>query len=505
MENKNDKAWLSESVYTDTQRCIKSTFLSLHEPELKINTGFSASHTFQIVEKTARTLYPNGIDVMEEEYINFNHFVYYTKHLLDKGNKTIYQACFQSEFKRCKVDILIQHNEKKWTIINVVSRTKVEDTDILRLGFISKTIQELYPKISLEAKVIYLNSNYVRENELDLQKLFNSEDISRRINLVQPIVDRFIRSAIKMYNATKPPNIGIGTYCQKPFPCPFQHICWKDIPEYSVFDLSHVWLTRQFQFYQQGIVKLEDIPRTAKLSENQWMQIDCELQKIIVTNLPAIDKFMEELEYPISHMDFETFQPAIPLFPGTSPYDQIPFQFSVHTEYSNGDVIHHEFLHNGKSDPRLLFLQKLLTVVGAEGTILCYNHRFETARLKELAMYYPEYGADIMRIIDRIKDLMYPFEKRFLYHPEQKGSVSLKVVLPAWAPDLNYKGLSIGNGVAASAEYEKLGQSFTSAKEKAKIRKDLLEYCKMDTYAMVRLLKVLKSLIQKEELVKIKS
>jgi hypothetical protein len=207
-----------------------------------------------------------------------------------------------------------------------------------------------------------------------------------------------------------------------------------------------------------------------------------------------IQLFLADLIYPLSFMDFETFQTAVPLYDGAKPYQQIPFQYSIHyREYQTAPLKHSEFLAETGGDPRIPFVENLLKDINGKGDIIVYNKAFEIARLKELARDFPKYSQHINSLISRIKDLMLPFQKRFYYKPEMKGSHSIKNVLPALVPSLHYDDLNISQGSMASLSFEQLLYEDDLFRVN-EIRKDLLEYCRLDTLAMVKILEVLESL-----------
>jgi hypothetical protein len=187
-------------------------------------------------------------------------------------------------------------------------------------------------------------------------------------------------------------------------------------------------------------------------------------------------------------MDFETFMPAVPLFNNSRPYQQIPFQYSLHYKKDkDAELEHFEFLAEASRDPRLPFIKKLLNDTKAEGIILVYNKAFEITRLNEIARDFPEFNKEIDERINRIVDLMIPFQKKYYYTPEMKGSYSIKYVLPALVPEMNYNNLEIKEGGKASIAFESLYYE-TDLFKTAEIRTNLLEYCKMDTLAMVEIL-----------------
>jgi hypothetical protein len=205
----------------------------------------------------------------------------------------------------------------------------------------------------------------------------------------------------------------------------------------------------------------------------------------------SIRDFLSELQYPLYFLDYETLMPAIPLFDGTRPFQQIPFQYSLHIQKApSSPLVHKEFLHQDQSDPRKAFVEKLVQDCGTQGTIIVYNQAFEIARNNELAADFPEYAESIRSINNRVIDLLVPFRNRWLYHPNQKGSASIKAVLPAFT-DLSYDDLDISHGGEAMRQYGAFMSGSLDASFWHALWEDLSVYCKQDTFAMVELLNVL--------------
>jgi hypothetical protein len=246
----------------------------------------------------------------------------------------------------------------------------------------------------------------------------------------------------------------------------------------------------------QGIIDISSIPEDTKLNDKQQIQKDC-----VICGQPHIDtdeikSFLKGLKYPLYFMDFETFATAVPIYNGTRPYQNIPFQFSLHVITKPGAMIeHYEFLAEGKDDPRPAFLAELKQDIGPKGNILVYYEAFEKSRLKELAKAFPEYQAWVDSIIGRIVDLNVPFRDFSYYHPQQLGSSSLKQVLPVLT-DLTYDDLEIGEGTTASLKFMEAAFGNISEVERQKIRANLLIYCGQDTEAMVRIIERLDELSQ---------
>jgi hypothetical protein len=291
------------------------------------------------------------------------------------------------------------------------------------------------------------------------------------------------------------PQIDIGEHCHNPYTCGFFNYCREHIPEDSIFDFSGMHLKKKYEMYKEGIIKLEDIPEVYSLNKNNKLQLEAYMGGKAITDKDAIKEFISDLNYPLFFMDFETFQPAVPLFDNSRPYQQIPFQYSIHyTESKKGELKHFEFLAEPGEDPREKFIIKLLEDTSAKGDIIVYNKAFEITRLKEIANDYPAYAEQIEERISRIKDLMIPFRQKYYYSPEMKGSYSIKAVLPSLVPELSYDELEINEGGLASIAFESLWNE-TDLMFIADIKEQLLEYCKLDTLAMARILEKLSELL----------
>jgi hypothetical protein len=240
-----------------------------------------------------------------------------------------------------------------------------------------------------------------------------------------------------------------------------------------------------------GVESIRDIPDDFPLNERQRRACTS-----VQTGQPwysdDLGKELGALKYPLYFMDFETINPAIPRFAGMRPYDQIPFQWSVHVQRKPGAAPEHfEFLATDTNDPRREFIASLCFALGKTGSIVVYNQQFESRRLSELAAWLPEFGGRIKKIQRRLWDLL-PVIRNHVYHPAFAGSYSLKGVLPALEPDMTYEGLEVADGTDAGLAWESLVRGTFNQPEQDKIRKALLEYCGQDTLALVRLLQKLR-------------
>ncbi|HQF44092.1 MAG TPA: DUF2779 domain-containing protein, partial [Ignavibacteriaceae bacterium] len=440
----------------------------------------------------AQNLFPGGTDASPKSPSEYNNAVALTKKLLKNKQHVIYEASFNFSDVLSIADIVVQE-KSSLKIFEVKSSTSISETYLQDAALQYWVITNSGYKVK-DFSIIYINNQYLRDGELDLNKLFISESVLRSIKPMQKWVEEKVNRFKKVLNKKTIPDIDIGEHCYNPYTCAFYEYCRKHIPDNSVFDLAGLQLNKKYDLYRQGIIRLKDIPNDISLPQTAKVQLDVFKSRKNIINKPEIKEFLSDLNYPIYFMDFETIQPAIPLFDKSKPYQQIPFQYSLHFKKNKKSKIEHfEFLAEAVDDPRIKFIENLLKATRNKGDILTYNKSFEITRLKEIAETFPVYKKQIEERISRIKDLMVPFQKKYYYTNDMQGSYSIKYVLPALIPDLSYKDLDINEGGLASIAFESLYYE-TDMFKISEIRNNLLEYCKLDTFAMVKLLEKLESL-----------
>jgi len=440
----------------------------------------------------AQNLFPGGTDASPKSPSEYNNAVALTKKLLKNKQQVIYEASFNFSDVLSIADIVVQE-KSTLKIFEVKSSTSVSETYLQDAALQYWVITNSGYKVK-DFSIIYINNQYLRDGELDLNKLFTTESVLRSIKPMQKWIEEKVNRFKKVLNKKTIPDIDIGEHCYNPYTCAFYEYCRKHIPDNSVFDLAGLQLNKKYDLYRQGIIRLKDIPNNISLPQTAKIQLDVFKSRKNIINKPGIKEFLSDLNYPIYFMDFETIQPAIPLFDKSKPYQQIPFQYSLHFKKSKKSKIEHfEFLAEAVDDPRIKFIENLLKDTRNKGDILVYNKPFEVTRLKEIAETFPVYKKQIEERISRIKDLMVPFQKKYYYTNDMQGSYSIKYVLPALISDLSYKDLDINEGGLASIAFESLYYE-TDMFKISEIRNNLLEYCKLDTFAMVKLLEKLESL-----------
>jgi hypothetical protein len=289
------------------------------------------------------------------------------------------------------------------------------------------------------------------------------------------------------------PELGIAITkhkCKNTFyECPFVHHCWKDVPEYSVFDAFRG--ARADEIFAEFGADLSNLPPEIIVGQMHAGDIESFINNQEIVKPNEIREFLTRLHYPLYFLDYESINPPIPMFDGTRPYQQICFQFSLHIlRAPNAELEHYEFLHDAGSDPRPALCQKLIELCGTDGDVIVYNAPFEMTRNREMAKAFPQFANGLNAINSRIVDLLIPFRNRALYKPSQHGSASIKKTLPAFT-DISYDNMEIGNGTAASGWFMAFMKGILTPEQTEQMRTNLLKYCGQDTFAMVALLRVL--------------
>ena len=478
---------LSKSDYIIGLDCLKQLWLKKNRKDLEPEYDERTLQNFATGDKVqdlARDYYPGGILVDAETCDVFGGAAKTKK--AAKSHDILYEAtavlnngCF------CRIDVLIK-NGAAWDLIEIKSAAKVQNYYIDDLAFQKYVFENAgYPVIN--CKVLHINNKYVRHGELDIRQLFTEEDVSERVNAEKNEVEGFVKGMLSYQEMPEEPEIPPHAGCTD---CPYYAHCCKDVPEYSVFDLLSAKKADLF-YHQTKSFNVEDVSEDWCTSDKQLIDRAAYLEKGLHVEPKNIQKWLNTLEYPLYYLDYETVQCAIPMFDDAWPYEQIPFQFSLHIQEAPGaEPKHVEFLHQERSDPRRAIAESLVKNCGKKGTVLAYYYNFEIGRNSELAELFPDLAADIGAINERMIDLWKPFKNRFLYSYKQKSSASIKYVLPAFS-DLSYQGMNIANGGEAMSKYLTFLEGKQNEKESKQMFADLLKYCGQDTYAMVLLMDVL--------------
>lgn len=485
---------LSKSRFLAGLQCHKRLYLECFHPDLADPVDAGQQATLDAgtrVGELARNLYADGLHIGEPYFQHEDAVTSTQAALCDNSIPSIYEAAFLYDDIRIRVDILARAADNLFDLIEVKSTTSTKEEHLPDLGVQLYVLRGCGIPVR-RACLAHLNKEYVYQGgDYDLGQLFSVEDINDEVQPLLTDIPSILGEMRFHLSHPEPPDIKARKQCFQPYTCPFYGHCHAYEPEHSVTQLPRASQKLLDLLEEEGIEDIRDIPADfPSLNATQQRVRDCVVSSRVYVN-PELARALAQLEYPIHFLDFETFNPALPVYVGTRPYQVIPFQWSNHILVRDSRLTHQEFLNEGFGDPREPFAKSLLKTLGTTGTIITYSN-FEATRIRELALALPELSSDLLALLDgRIVDLLQLIRK-YCYHPEFHGSFSLKSVLPALVPNLDYSDLEIYEGNQASTAYAEMILPETSTDRRDSLRKALLAYCKRDTEAMVRLFQTLR-------------
>ena len=500
---------LSKSKYTLFCQCPKALWLRTYKPEVEtIDPSVEARYEQgNEVGDLAMEYFGSYVEVttFTDDKLDLAAMIDKTKQEMAAGTENICEASFSYEGNYCAVDIL-HKTPDGWAIYEVKSSSGDDEKEGKMEAFHKYVVDIAYQKWVLTkcgikvtgTYLVCLNKDYVLDGELDIQGLFRIVDLRELVENELVKVPMQVRKASQVINTEDEPDKDLGEHCRNPYPCAFWEYCKQrnGVPQPSVFDVyggkgrGGFSFKKKLQCYKDGIITYDSL-RNLTLGPIQNMQIESFLTGQKFINPKGIRKFLDKLSYPLYFLDFETMQDVVPQYQGTHPYQQITFQYSLHIKESeNADYKHREFLApSDGSDPRRSLAEHLCEHIPMNVCTLAYNKMFERGRIKELADLYPDLADHLLNIHEHIVDLIDPFRAGDYYVPAMGGSFSIKSVLPALFPcddELDYHKLDkqVQNGGDAMTIFPKIKDM--KLDEAAAARKALLEYCKLDTWAMVK-------------------
>jgi len=428
---------------------------------------------------------PFEINVMKQGYeVEALAKEYLEKFVLKPEENLILQKTFTDRQFTVRTDILVHKSStESYDLYEVKSGTSVKKENIYDVTYQFLILSQ---QIKIDRVfILHLNSEYIRYSNLNLAELFLAEDVTQKALELQDEVDKLRDIALE--TAHKPSQEGIKP-CFNPKSCSCPDICHPGIPEYSIFDIPRLSKKKKTELLSQGVLAIYDVPKSFALNSKQRLIVDVAQSNQELINREAIQKEFQHFTFPIYFLDYETYLSAIPMYDGYKPQQQMVFQYSLHKmETLNGDIRHTENLAITKDDPSKSLIKQLREDIGDTGTVFVWFKPFEMTRNKELAIIHPEYAAFLEDLNDRIYDLGDFINFGFYLHPEFKGSWSIKNVLPVMVPELKYDEMEIGKGDQAMMAWWELINDMLSTDEAEKTKIALLAYCKLDTWAMVKI------------------
>lgn len=496
--------YFSKSKYCLAWQCPKLLWLSKFKPELKpedpsLQARFDEGN---VVGDMAMQLFGDFTEVTafkDDGKLDLDKMQELTKDCIESGKENICEASFNYNGLYCAVDILHKENGG-YAIYEVKSSTHASHIYAVDISYQKYVLEHCGVNIT-GTYLICIDPEYVRGEELDITKFFQIIDMSAEVNDELQNVPSLLRKAEQVYNLKDEPQKDIGEHCREPYECAFWGYCTKNLPTPNVFDLYRMSFKKALEHYYNGQIGFNDLLFDSGITNAKQLR---QMLHNVSAQPDDIDKngirdFLDTLSYPLYFLDFETMQPVIPQFPGTKPYAQIPFQYSLHyIEYAGGPLLHKEFLAESGTNPLRAIAERLCEDIPKNVCVTAYNKAFECARLKELAGYFPDLAEHLLNIESNMKDLLVPFQSGYYYNKAMGGSFSIKSVLPALFPNdpaLDYHNLEqIHNGGEAMSIFPQI--QYMNEEDKATTRHNLLKYCELDTFAMVKLWEKLREVLE---------
>ncbi len=491
---------ISKTDYLVYRDCPKNAWMKIHRPEIYFQSEMASFvkliiETGNEVEVVARELFPTGVlikgrdEEAEEE----------TQKYLGIKQGTLFQPIFRKEGFLAACDVLRFDKETgKYDIYEIKATNEADEkTHFYDLAFQVNLLRMCGLDVG-KIKLLHLNSKYVRNGEIDVTELFAIDDVTSEIEVLCPDVALEMELALSYISADNEPNGNCSCiYKGRSKHCATFASSNPQVPKYSVHDISRIGVSKAklTELIDGNIFNIEDVPDGMALSDIQRNQVDAHTYNKISIDREKIREELSGLVYPIYFLDYETFPSAIPRFDGFSPYQQIPFQYSLDMlRAPDAKLEHFEFLYTEAGDPSTPLALSLQKDIGPTGSVIVWNKGFERGRNEEMARKIPEVKAFMDSVNSRLYDLMDVFKKQYYVHKDFRGSTSIKKILPVLAPELSYEKLGIKEGGTAAESWNKITTGKVSPEEAEKIKKDLLVYCGLDSYAMYAIFRALEKL-----------
>jgi len=484
---------ISKSQFMSGVQCLKRLYWQVHEPELGVCPDAAAVAIMEqggAVGRLARQLFAGGVEVPSGDP---EQAIRTTRELIANPEvPAIFEAAFENGGVFVRVDILHRRRDNRWRLIEVKSTADLKEQHLDDIAIQHRVVSRSGLDLASSC-LAHVNRNYVYQGDsIDVWRFFRIKNLTRRVEQLLTMLTFQLRSELRVLQMPKPPEIPTGPHCTNPVTCEFFDRCNSPRPTDHIGYLPRLHASAAEELEEMGVESIHDIPEDFPLTDRQRIACTC-VQKGEPWFSAELGKELESLKYPLYFADFESINPAIPRFSGMRPFDQLPFQWSVHVQRQpDVEPEHYEFLATDRSDPRREFITSLCSALGESGSIVVYA-AFESQRLSELAAWQPEFAEQIKRIRGRVWDLL-PIVRNHVYHPAFAGSYSLKAVLPALVPEMTYEGMAVTNGQDAGLAWESLVNGDLDQVEREKTRNALLDYCGKDTLALVRLLERLQSI-----------
>ena len=453
---------------------------------------FDAGHSF---EKYVEKLFPGGSYLGFSNYQEYSSLFDRTKKALQDGATTIFQGGFKSKNLHFISDIIVKVDDNTFDLYEIKSATKAKLINEHDLAFQMIVLESCGYKVR-NIKVLHANNKYIRDGRVDIKQLVSVTDVTSEVKETCQDSKEHIKNAFKVMEFKDIPDIS-------PSLCAFDSLKdWIEIyktltkvEKGSIYDLCRLNVKLISEFDKRNISKIVDITNDIKLGKEQRRQVEANIKQEEFVFKEEIKRFLSKLVYPLYFLDYETMASVVPEFDGLKPYQQLPFQYSLHVlGRPGGDLKHVGYLHQEKSNPVMSLSKSLSENIGESGTVLVWFEGFEKSRNTEMGKMFSEYKEFYKKVNSRVIDLMIPFSNGWYVNKDFLGSASIKKVLPVLVPELSYLDLDVHEGGTAQRVWMETVLEDKHKEERSKIFKNLDEYCKLDTLAMVKIYEKLRKI-----------
>ena len=479
---------LSKSRYLSGAQCALRLWYDTFEPALAVApdaVAQAALDTGREVGEAARRRYPGGYRV-GDDHRHLRQALEETRRLIaSDAAPALFEPAFEHGGVFVRADVLERLPAGGWRLLEVKSGTRMKEHFLLDAALQLWVLRGAGLDVR-DAAVLTLNRDYVFDGvRLDLEALFTPHPVFEAADALRDDIGAQARDLRAMLARPAAPDIAPGGHCFTPNACPYHAHCSRDAnpPEHGIGELPRLGARCRVELEEARIEEVRDIPADFPLTAPQRIVARTVRKRraLVHGDLPGA---LSRLAPPVRHLDFETFAPALPRFAGTRPHDAVPFLFSVHTERSGAPPVHVDYLHEADDDPRPALAERLIAALGREGSVCTYSG-YERQVLRALAAALPRRSRELRAVEARLFDLL-PVVRGGYYHPDFRGSFSLKSVLPVLVPGLGYDDLPIADGQTAALRYA-AALAHPDPGERQRTFAALRAYCARDTLAMVKL------------------
>lgn len=483
---------LSKSRYLNGLQCHKQLWWRVHDPEApELSPTPGQQNRFaqgREVGERARGQVPGG-ELIDLPFYQYDNKVAATREAMRRELPAIYEAWFLADETYVGVDVL-ERTTRGHSVIEVKASNSRKPEHLPDVAVQVHVLRRSGLPVE-RAEVMHLNSEC---RYPDLSNLFVREDVTPLVEAALIAVPDELAAQQRMLEGPLP-DVPIGEHCTKPYDCPFITRCWPKLPDHHVSSLYRIDRRQARELEADGYATIYDLPSDLELSVIHARQV-----KAVQTGRMVVERslggVLAQFTPPLAFLDFETVSLAIPRWPGCRPWQQVPVQFSVHLDERGRGFVHREWIAEGPEDPRPALAEALVEACAGARKVVAYYASFERDCLRQLRDAVPRLARELERIEKRLVDLL-PAIRNHLYHPDFGGGFSIKRTLPALVPGLSYSDLKVQDGELATVELQRLmlqGAELPAA-ERTELRQALLAYCQRDTWAMVKLLEKLRSLV----------